>query len=110
MKIQKEKNFFLGHPVMFYLYLFAFFTWYYLCTEPCCTVIAADQNNGVGKRGGHPSHVRTSCHTVIAFDKGDHCEGLLLLAPQSGAHIITPHWEIGTIPIIFSEKKTFAGQ
>ena len=48
-----------------------FDTWHSLCSEPCCTALAAEQDNGVGKRGRCPSRVCPSRHTVIVFDKDD---------------------------------------
>ena len=56
------------------------FTWHDLCSERYCTVvIAAKQNNGVGKREGHPSRVIPFRHAVIVFDKYVDCEGLELV-------------------------------
>ena len=47
-----------------------FDTWHSLCSEPCCTATtAAEQDNGVGKRGRRPGRVSSSRHTVIFFLK-----------------------------------------
>ena len=42
-------------------------TWHNLCSELRCNVIAAQQHDGVGKRGWRPGSVIPSRQTVIVF-------------------------------------------
>ena len=42
-------------------------TWHNLCSELRCTDPAAQQHDGVGKRGRRPGDVTPSRHTVIMF-------------------------------------------
>ena len=54
-------------------------TWHNLCSDLCSTVIAAEQDNVVGKRRRRPSRVTISRLAVIVFDKDDDCGGLLFV-------------------------------
>ena len=47
-------------------------TWHNLCSEHICPAFAAQQHNGVGKRGRCPCYVIPSRHTVNAFKKNYH--------------------------------------
>ena len=60
-------------------FTFKGYTWHNLCSELCCTAIAAEQDNGVGKRRRRPSRVTLSRLAVIVFDKDDDCGGLLFV-------------------------------
>ena len=58
-------------------------TWHNLCSELRCIEIAAQQHDGVGKRGRRPGGVFSSRHTVIVV----YCEKFIV-KDIIGKHLI----------------------